>query len=236
MAGCDSHAWLETPGTSQRTTSSPEAGKAPVAASKADARTVRMSINACYGPVLPVSARRNAGSARQIGGPAISPVRRRVILQELPPHVLAAVEAVDDRVDDARGAVDDVQRRVEAFLDDLARGDLGRVFVGHPTGVDAVHVDAVAVVIGGRGARHPVERGLGHVGVRGAGGLDVAVELAFDSLHVDEVPVARGRLPIRRATQPRLRSSMTLRAAISAWSSSVTQPVSTLFMWMPSPW
>src|SRR3546814_8679600 len=116
---------------------SSDLGKVPVAASKADARTVRMSINACYGSVLPVSARRNAGSARQIGGPAISPVRRRVILQELPPHVLAAVEAVDDRVDDARGAVDDVQRRVEAFLDDLARGDLGRVFVGHPTGVDA---------------------------------------------------------------------------------------------------
>src|SRR3546814_2544120 len=130
MAGCDSHAWLETPGTSQRTTSSPEAGKVPVAASKADARTVRMSINACYGPVLPVSARRNAGSARQIGGPAISPVRRRVLLQELPPPVLAAVHAVDDRVDDARGAVDDVQRRVEGFLDDLARGELGRVLVG----------------------------------------------------------------------------------------------------------
>src|SRR3546814_16658487 len=90
--------------------------------SKADARTVRISINACYGPALPVSARRNAGSARQIGGPAISPVRRRVILQELPPHVLAAVEAVDDRVDDARGAVDDVQRRGEAFLDELGGG------------------------------------------------------------------------------------------------------------------
>src|SRR3546814_323946 len=102
MAGCDSHAWLETPGTSQRTTSSPEAGKVPVAASKADARTVRMSINACYGPVLPVSARRNAGSARQIGGPAISPVRRPVILQELPPHVPAPVEAGDYRVNEGR--------------------------------------------------------------------------------------------------------------------------------------
>src|SRR3546814_19432384 len=113
MAACDSHAWLETPGTSQRTTSSPEAGKVPVAASKADARTVRMSINACYGPALPVSARRNAGSARQIGGPANSPVRRRVILPELPPHVLAAVEAVDDRVDDETGAVADGPRRGE---------------------------------------------------------------------------------------------------------------------------
>src|SRR3546814_4690880 len=115
-----------------------------------------MSINACYGPALPVSARRNAGSARQIGWPAISPVRRRVVLQELPPHVLAGVEPVDDRVDDARGAVDDVQRRVEAFLDDLARGELGGILVGHPAGVDAVHVDAVAVVIG-RSEEHTSE-------------------------------------------------------------------------------
>src|SRR3546814_21109198 len=86
MAGYDSHAWLETPSTSQRTTSSPEAGKLPVAASKADARTVRMSINACYGPVLPVSARTHAGSARQIGGHPIPPLPRRLIRMQLPPH------------------------------------------------------------------------------------------------------------------------------------------------------
>ena len=64
--------------------------------------------------------------------------RRRIVLQELPPHMLAGVEAVDDRVDDARGAVDDVQRRMEAFLLDLERGDVGRIFVGDPAGVDAV--------------------------------------------------------------------------------------------------
>ena len=44
------------------------------------------------------------------------PVRRLVVLEELPPDVLAGVEAVDDRVDDARGAVDDVERRMEALL------------------------------------------------------------------------------------------------------------------------
>jgi hypothetical protein len=38
--------------------------------------------------------------------------------------VLAGVEAVDDRVDDARGAVDDVERRMEAVLGRLARRDL----------------------------------------------------------------------------------------------------------------
>src|SRR5690606_40560248 len=36
--------------------------------------------------------------------PVRSPVRRRVVLQELSPHVLAGVEPVDDRVDDPRGA------------------------------------------------------------------------------------------------------------------------------------
>jgi hypothetical protein len=58
--------------------------------------------------------------------------------------VVAGVEAVDDRIDDARRAVDDVERRVEACSSLLARGDLHRVLVGHPAGVDAVHVDAVA--------------------------------------------------------------------------------------------
>ena len=38
--------------------------------------------------------------------------------------MLAGVEAVDDRVDDARGAVDDVERRVEAVLGGLPRGDV----------------------------------------------------------------------------------------------------------------
>src|SRR5690606_19768521 len=56
------------------------------------------------------------GRAGQAAPP--SPVRRRVVLQELAPHVVAGIDAVDDRVDDARRAVDDVQRRVEALLDD----------------------------------------------------------------------------------------------------------------------
>ena len=81
----------------------------------------------------------------------------------------------------------------------LARGDLRRILVGHPAGVDAVHVDAVGVIIGGRGARHHVERGLGHVGVRMARGLEVAVELPFHRRHVDDVLVA-----LRRAQHQRL--------------------------------
>ena len=38
--------------------------------------------------------------------------------------MLAGVEAVDDRIDDARSAIDDIQRRMEAFFDDLASGNL----------------------------------------------------------------------------------------------------------------
>ncbi len=79
---------------------------------------------------------------------------------------------------------------MEAFLDGLARGDLHRILVGDPASVHAVHVDAVAMVIGGRGARHHVERGLGHIGVRVPGGLEVAIELALHRRHVDDVPVA----------------------------------------------
>ena len=58
---------------------------------------------------------------RPRGGP--SPVGGVVVLQELAPHVVAGVEAVDDRVDDAGRAVDDVERRVEAVLGPLLVGE-----------------------------------------------------------------------------------------------------------------
>src|SRR5665213_4475406 len=57
------------------------------------------------------------------------PVGRLVVLQELPPHVLAGVEAVDDRVDDARGAVHDVEWRTKAVLGGLLLGDVQRILV-----------------------------------------------------------------------------------------------------------
>ena len=91
--------------------------------------------------------------------------------------MLAGVEPADDRVDDARSAVDDVERRMEAFLDDLARGERCGILVGDPAGVDRVHVDAIAVVIGRGCARHHVQRGLRHVRVRVPGGLELAVEI-----------------------------------------------------------
>ena len=68
----------------------------------------------------------------------------------------------------------------------------------HPAGVDAVHVDAVGVVVGRRGARHHVQRGLGHVRVRVPGRLEAAVELALHRRHVDDVLVALGRAQHQR--------------------------------------
>src|SRR5579871_6603803 len=56
-------------------------------------------------------------------GTAASPIRRLIVLQKLPPHVLPGIAADDDRIDDAGCAVDDVERRMEALFDDLARGD-----------------------------------------------------------------------------------------------------------------
>src|SRR5688500_16956390 len=67
---------------------------------------------------------------------ANSPLRRLVVLEELSPDVLAGVDPRDDGVDDAGGAVDDVERRVEAVLLDLPRGDHRGILVGHPPGVD----------------------------------------------------------------------------------------------------
>ena len=72
-------------------------------------------------------------------------------------------------------------------------GDLRRILVGDPPRVHRVHVDAVLLVVGGGGAGHHVERGLGHVGVRVAGRLEVAVELALHRGHVDDVLGPAGR-------------------------------------------
>ena len=102
----------------------------------------------------------------------------------------AGFEAGDDGVEDAGGAIDDVERRMEVLFDGFACGDFDGVFVGDPAGVDAVHVDTILLVVCGGGTGHHVERGFGHVGVGVAGGFPPAVELAFDGGDVDDVFVA----------------------------------------------
>ena len=92
---------------------------------------------------------------------------------------------------------------MEPLLGGLARGDVGGILVGDPAGVHAVHVDAVVVVVGRGGARHHVERRLGHVRVRMARGLARPVELPFDSRDIDDVLVASGR-PQHQRLQPRI--------------------------------
>src|SRR3954470_15546239 len=75
------------------------------------------------------------------------PIGRPIVFEELSPHVRAGVEAGDDRCDDAGGAVDAVERRMETLLGKVSRRDLRGIFVGDPSCVDAVHVDAVVVVV-----------------------------------------------------------------------------------------
>src|SRR6185437_13218852 len=67
------------------------------------------------------------------------PIRRHVILQKFPPHVLAGVHAGDDRIDDSCGAVHDVQRWMKSVLGGLSCGDVGWIFVCHPTRIDCIH-------------------------------------------------------------------------------------------------
>src|SRR5579863_2770243 len=86
-----------------------------------------------------------------------SPVGRPVVLQELSPNVGSGLEAADYRIQNAGCAVDDIQGRMKALFFALARRDLDRVFIRDPSGVDAVHVNAVAMVVGRRGAGHHVE-------------------------------------------------------------------------------
>src|SRR5688572_8561649 len=77
------------------------------------------------------------------------PVSGAIILQKLPPHVFAGVEASDDRVDDSSRAVHDVERRMKTMVLSFARGNLHRIFVSHPACVDAVHMNAVGLVFRG---------------------------------------------------------------------------------------
>ncbi len=117
--------------------------------------------------------------------------------------MFAGEEPREDRVEDARGAVDHVERRVEAVLLPLLVGERRRVLVGDPAGVHAVHVDTVADVVDRRRARHHVERSLRHVRVRMPVGLELAVELSLHRRDVDDVPVRR-RTPQHQRLQARV--------------------------------
>src|SRR4051812_28828862 len=58
-----------------------------------------------------------------------SPGRRSIILQELTPHVVAGIDSAEDGIDDARGAVHDIEGRVKAVLFRLLPRDVNGVFV-----------------------------------------------------------------------------------------------------------
>src|SRR5688500_20174588 len=112
------------------------------------------------------------------------PVSGAVVLEKLPPDVNAGVEAGDDRIDDPRRAVDDIEGRMEPVLRRLSRRDLFRGLVSDPAGVDTVPVTTVGDVIRRRSARHHVERGLGPVRVRMSYRLVGAEELSPAGRHV----------------------------------------------------
>ena len=90
-----------------------------------------------------------------------------------------------------------VVRSPEPVLGELPFGQVRRILVGHPTGVDAVHVDPCRGVVGRGGAGHHVQRGLRHVRVWVARRLEPPVELrraahGLARVVEDEVqPVAR---------------------------------------------
>src|SRR5258705_497756 len=71
------------------------------------------------------------------------PIRLAVIFKEFAPDVMTRVEAVDNRIDNPRPAVHDVQRRMELMVAHLAGGDGGGVLVGYPAGVHGIHINPV---------------------------------------------------------------------------------------------
>src|SRR5678815_5930882 len=69
------------------------------------------------------------------------PVSRFVVLEELAPDMRTRVESADDRIDDARGAVDDIERRMKTLLDDLACSMRRWILVRDPTGIlSLIHI------------------------------------------------------------------------------------------------
>ena len=126
-----------------------------------------------------------------------SPLNRTVILKKLAVHVLAAVDDGQDRVEDARGRVDLVERRLEVIMRGGGSGLLERVLIIDPARVDRVHEHTTARKLLGARARHHVEGRLGHVRVRVVGRL-IPVELAFHGGHVDD----EGGPDRRRLEQP----------------------------------
>ena len=107
--------------------------------------------------------------------------------------------AAHDRVVHAGGAVDEVERGVEALFGQ-AHLRVVRTLVGDPPGVDGRHQDAVLLEhLTGTGAREHVERGLGHVRVRVAGPLVAARELPLHGRDVHHVLAVRIRGGHRRA-------------------------------------
>src|ERR1051326_7708641 len=93
----------------------------------------------------------------------------------------AGIEAIDNGVHDAGGTVDDIERWMELMIMHLPRGDMCRILVGSPAGVYGIHVDAMGVIVGGRGACHHVQRCLCHVSMGMARGFEATVKLAFHS-------------------------------------------------------
>jgi len=68
-------------------------------------------------------------------------------------------DAINDRVNDARRAVHDVERRMKSMLLPL-RSRYAPGLRPSPSGVHGIHVNAGGVIVRRAGARHHVERGL----------------------------------------------------------------------------
>src|SRR5687767_7710441 len=65
---------------------------------------------------VPIGRARIEGRERPERPERSLPVGRGIVLQKLSPHMTARVEAADDRIHDAGGAVHDVEGRLEALL------------------------------------------------------------------------------------------------------------------------
>ena len=79
-------------------------------------------------------------------------------------------------------------------------GKRGRIFIGHPAGINRIHKDPVFRQIARRGVGQHIERSLGHIGMRMTVGLDVTMELPFHRRDIHDMFFA-GVVPLHHRRQ-----------------------------------
>lgn len=115
--------------------------------------------------------------------------------------MFACIDAVKEGITDSRSTVYNIQWRLKIMQILLLAGKMNRIFIGHPSGIDSIHIDTGFGQITGCSVSHHVEGCLGHVRVRVPVGLLETVKFAFHRRDIDDV-LFPGIFPLHHGGEP----------------------------------